>query len=97
MLRWILVLLTAAACLFAGVLGAMAGICAELHCPLSRENFNYTLKHGCVTGTLGGLFATGLLLFARRDRLWLLAILSAGLTLLFSFAVMWWDVVASLG
>src|SRR3954451_10831230 len=97
MLRWILVPIAVATCLLAGIVGAMAGICAALHWPLSDLNFAYTIRWGVVAGLLGAFLAAGLLLSARRERLWWLAILVAGFTLLMSCAGMWWNVVSSLG
>jgi predicted Zn finger-like uncharacterized protein len=97
MVRWILIPVAVATCLLAGLAGAIAGMCAVLHWPLSEENFAYATRWGVVAGLLGALPAAGLLLSARRDRLWWLAILVVSFTLLMSCAGMWCNVVSSLG
>jgi hypothetical protein len=97
MLRFVLILVLGPVCTLAGVVGAMAGICAELGWPLSGPNFDDTVRWGIGVGVLGALLTALLLLSARRERLWWVAILGGGGTLLVSCASMWWNVVRSLG
>jgi hypothetical protein len=97
MLRWVLVPIAVTTCVLAGIVGAIAGTCAELHWPLSDLNIAHAIRWGVVAGLLGAFLAAGLILSARRERLWWLAILAAGFTLLMSCAGMWWNVVNSLG
>jgi hypothetical protein len=93
----VLVPITAAACLLAGIVGAFAGFCAEIHWPLSEPNSAYTLRRGVAAGLLGAVAATAILVTGRREHLWWLAVVAAGLTLLLSSACMWWHVVSNLG
>jgi hypothetical protein len=46
MLRFILSLLSGLGCFLGGGIAAVAGMCVELHCPLSPENFEYALQGG---------------------------------------------------
>lgn len=97
MFRWIVVPIAVAACLLAGIVGAMTGICTELQWPLSEENLAYTIRWGVVAGLLGSFLAVGLLLSARRERLWWIAVVVMACTLLVSCVGIWWNVVTSLG
>lgn len=97
MLRSIHVLITVAACLWAGIEGAIAGMGVELQTPLSAPSHTYAVRWGTGAGVLCAFIAVGVLLSARRERLWWLTIVAAGSTLILSFAGMWFKVVSGLG
>lgn len=97
LLRIVVLLLALPACILAGILGALAGICAELHWPLSGPNFDYTIQWGTGAGILGGVVTALVVLGARRGWLSWSVLLGIAITLLVSCVSMWWAVVSSLG
>jgi hypothetical protein len=99
--RWILVLIVVAACHLAGIVGAMAGIRAAFtdyfrDGTLAGWNYAYAIRWGGIAGLLGAFVGAGVLLPARRERLWWIAILVVVFTLLMSCAGMWWDTATSI-
>jgi hypothetical protein len=97
MLRFILMMVTVPVCILAGLVGAVAGICAELHWPLSEPNFAYMSRWGVGVGILGAVLTALLVVVVPRERLWWVVSLGSGVTLMVSCASLWWTVVSSLG
>jgi hypothetical protein len=97
MLRFLVMVLAAAGCIAGGSVGAVVGVSAELRWPLSEANFEDALRRGIAMGVVGAGVAALLLAAAPRPKLWWLGCLGAGVTLLLSCAIMWWNVIRSLG
>jgi len=71
------------ASLAAGLTGSISGMSAELGWPLSEANLDYSITWGIIWGLFGALINGLALVWARRERLWWLAIIgSAGIFLL---------------
>src|SRR5689334_7558955 len=97
MFRLVVIVLTIPGCILFGITGAILGIAAELHWPLSEVNLAYTIRWGVGIGVIGAAVTALALWTAPRERLGWIGSLGAGVTLVVSCASMWWDVVRSLG
>jgi hypothetical protein len=81
----------------AAIADAFAGFCTEIHWPLSPANFDYTLCRGLALAAIAAPGTTTVLALVPKDRIWQSLAIAIGATLLVAFAVMWLDVVSSLG
>jgi hypothetical protein len=97
MLRLILIVLTAAACVGAGTTAGPVAFASEFHWPLSEPNFRTSVHFGLCWGIVGALIAAFALALTHRKYLWITAVIAIVATWLITFAGVWFMVVSSLG
>jgi len=97
MLRLFAIIVTAAACVAAGVTAGLVAFASELHWPLSEANLAAGSGYGIRGGVIGAVIAAFFLWQADRKTLWIAGAIAVAVTWLVTFAGVWWIVVSSLG
>jgi hypothetical protein len=97
MVRLLVIVATAVACVGAGASGALAAFATVLAWPLSGANFAEAVHQGLAWGAVGALLGAVGLTRTERECLWMGALSAVVITWLVTYAAVWWDVVSSLG